>query len=173
MSLDFDRIVSTLSRHGVKYVLVGGMAAIAHGSSLPTEDVDITPSRERANLDRLAAALRELGARIRTEGEPEGVEFPCTGAFIAAMPLMLNLTTEAGDIDLTLHPSGFANGYDDLAPAAVAIDVGDDVTVHVAALDDVIASKRAANRAKDIAALPYLEALASEIARGEGPRPRA
>jgi uncharacterized protein (DUF58 family) len=166
MTLDFDRIVSTLSRHGVAYVLVGGVAAAAHGSTLPTEDVDITPSRDRANLDRLAAALRELRARIRTEAEPEGVEFPCDGAFLAATQLMLNLTTDAGDLDLTLRPSGFPNGYDALAPRAVAVDFGDDVTVQVAALDDIIASKRAADRAKDRAALPYLEALADEIARG-------
>jgi hypothetical protein len=165
MTFDFDRIVSTLARHRVAYVLVGGVAAAAHGSTLPTEDVDITPSRSRANLDRLAAALRELGARIRTEDDPEGVEFPFDGRFLAAMPLMLNLTTDAGDLDLTLQPSGFPSGYEELAPRAVAIDF-DDVIVHVAALDDVIASKRAANRTKDRAALPYLEALANEIARG-------
>lgn len=166
MSFDFDRIISTLSRHRVAYVLVGGVAAAAHGSTLPTEDVDITPARDRPNLDRLAEALRELGARIRTVAEPGGVEFPCDGAFLAAMPLMLNLTTEAGDVDLTLKPSGFPAGYDELAPRAVAVDFGHDVTVQVAALDDIIASKRAANRVKDRAALPYLGALADEIARG-------
>ena len=166
MTFDFDRIVATLARHDVAYVLVGGMAAVAHGSTLPTEDVDVTPARDRANLDRLAAALAELGARIRVEGEPAGVDFPCSGAFLAAMPMMLNLTTDAGDVDLTVQPSGFAHGYNDLAPRAVAIEVADGVTINVAALDDIIASKRAADRAKDRAALPYLEALADEIARG-------
>ena len=166
MTFDFDRIASTLARHRVAYVLVGGMGAVAHGSALPTEDVDITPSRDRANLDRLARALTELNARIRSEGEPQGVEFPCTGAFLEAMPMMLNLTTDAGDIDLTIRPSGFPQGYDELAPRAVVLDVGNDIEIHVAALDDIIASKRAANRTKDRAALPYLEALAVEIARG-------
>ena len=166
MTFDFDRIVRTLADHDVDYVLVGGMAAVAHGSTLPTEDVDITPSREPDNLDRLAAALDELGARIRTAGEPGGVDFPCTGAFLLAVPMMLNLTTEAGDVDLTIRPSGFDEGFDDLSPRAPAIDVGGGVIVRVAALDDVIASKRAAGRTKDQAALPYLEALADEIARG-------
>ena len=165
MTFDFDRIVSTLSRHRVAYVLVGGTAAVAHGSTLPTEDVDITPARGRRNLDHLADALRELGARIRMSNEPEGVEFPCDGGFLATIPLMLNLTTDAGDVDITLAPAGFAAGYDALAPRAVEVDFGG-VTVLIAALDDIITSKRAANRAKDKAALPYLEALAEEIARG-------
>lgn len=168
MTLDFDRIVATLADHQVDYVLVGGMAAVAHGSILPTEDVDITPALDQDNLDRLAAALEELGARIRTSGEPDGVDFPRTGRFLAAMPVMLNLTTDAGDVDLTLRPSGFDEGFEQLAPRSspIDLDLGVGVTVRVAALDDIIASKRAAGRAKDLAALPYLEALADEIARG-------
>lgn len=168
MSFDFDRIVSTLSRHRVAYVLVGGAAAVAHGSTLPTEDVDITPARDRSNLDHLADALRELGARIRTSNELAGVEFPCDGGFLATIQVMLNLVTDAGDVDVALAPAGFATGYDALAPRAIEVDFGEGVIVLIAALDDIIASKRAANRAKDRAALPYLEALAEEIARGRG-----
>ena len=167
MSFDPERLLQTLNRHEVAYVVVGGMAAVAHGSTLPTEDVDISPARDRANLDRLGGALRELNARIRTEHEPDGVAFPCDGAFIEAQQLMLNLTTDVGDVDLTLAPAGFPAGYDDLVARSVAIDVGDGVATRIAALDDVIASKRAAGRNKDIAALPYLDALAEEI-RGEG-----
>ena len=166
MSFDFDRIVSTLSRHGVAYVLIGGAAALAHGSTLATEDVDLTPARDQPNLDRLGDALLELQARLRTVNEPEGVEFPCNGRFIAAMPLMVNLTTIAGDIDLALAPSGFAEGYDALGAARVEVDFGNGTIVLVAALDDIITSKRTADRPKDRAALPYLEALADEIARG-------
>ena len=166
MSFDFDRIVSTLARHGVAYVLIGGAAALAHGSTLATEDVDLAPARDQRNLDRLGDALLELGARLRTANEPDGVEFPCHGRFLAAMPTMLNLTTNAGDIDLALAPSGFAEGYAALAPRAIEVDFGDGTIVLVAALDDIIASKRAADRPKDRAALPYLEALADEIARG-------
>ena len=163
MSFDPERLLHTLNRHAVAYVVVGGMAAVAHGSTLPTEDVDITPARDRANLDRLGAALRELNARIRTEGEPDGVAFPCDGAFIEAQPLMLNLTTDVGDVDLTLSPAGFPTGYDELVHRSVAIDIGDGAATRIAALDDVIASKRAAGRNKDIPALPYLDALAEEI----------
>jgi hypothetical protein len=160
-----ERVLQTLNRHQVAYVVVGGLAAVAHGSTLATEDVDITPARDRPNLDRLGAALRELNARSRTEHEPDGIAFPCDGAFIAAQTLMLNLTTDAGDVDLTLAPAGFLSGYDGLVDHSVAIDVGDGAATRIAALADVIASKRAAGRAKDLAALPYLDALAHEIER--------
>ena len=160
---DPERLLQTLNRHAVAYVVVGGMAAVAHGSTLPTEDVDITPARDRDNLDRLGAALRELNARIRTENEPDGVAFPCDGTFIATQRLMLNLITDVGDVDLTLAPTGFPAGYEELVIRSVVIDVGDGAETRIVALDDVIASKRAAGRNKDIAALPYLDALAEEI----------
>jgi hypothetical protein len=168
MTPDLDRILATLARHEVRYVMIGGLAAAAHGSTLPTEDIDVVPARDRRNLDRLAAALEELGARIRAEGEPNGVELPRSGAFLAAMGAMLNLTTDAGDVDLVLQPAGFADGHDALDARAIDVDLDLDVgvVVRVASLADIIASKRAANRPKDVAALPYLEALADEIARG-------
>jgi hypothetical protein len=165
MSYEPERLLQTLNRYGVAYVVVGGLAAVAHGSTLPTEDVDITPARDRPNLDRLGAALSELNARLRTEHEPQGVAFPCDGASIAAQPLMLNLVTDVGDVDLTLTPTGFPTGYDELVIRSVSIDVGDGKATLIAALDDVIASKRAAGRNKDLAALPYLNALAEEIRR--------
>jgi hypothetical protein len=56
----------------VRYVLIGGQAAILHGSPLTTEDVDITPQGDAENLLRLAGALTELEARIRVTSEPEG-----------------------------------------------------------------------------------------------------
>lgn len=158
-----DELLRMLNRHGVRYVVVGGTAAVAHGSPLPTEDVDVSPATDRPNLDRLAAALTEVGARIRTVRDPEGVAFPVDGGFLAALPRMLNLTTMLGDLDIVLAPAGFPDGYRDLRTRAVEIDLGDGRPTLVAALDDVIRSKRTANRTKDVAALPYLEALADEI----------
>ena len=82
-------------------------------------------------------------------GEPDGVPFP----------------VDAGDVDLTIAPSGFPNGYDDLIAGSVVVDLGDGGATRIAALRDVIASKQAAGRARDIAALPYLRALADELER--------
>lgn len=76
---------------------------------------------------------------------------------------MLNLTTDAGDLDLTISPAGFPGGYDDLVDASVEMDLGGGGSVRAAALRDVIRSKEAAGRDKDNAALPYLRALADEL----------
>ena len=159
---DPKRLLETLHANAVEFVVVGGLAAVAYGSSLPTEDLDIAPERSRRNLDRLAAALRALNAKIRT-GDDEGVEFPTDGAFIAAQPLMLNLVTDAGQLDLTMTPAAFPNGYDDLIGRAVALDLGAGKATLVASLRDVIASKEAAGRPKDQIALPYLYTLADEL----------
>jgi hypothetical protein len=72
---DPEPLLAVLERHGVAYVLVGGYAARLHGSLRPTSDVDVTPATTEENLARLAAALTELGARIRTEAEPSGLAF--------------------------------------------------------------------------------------------------
>lgn len=159
---DPKRMLEALHRHGVNFVLVGGLAAIAHGSSLLTEDADIAPERSRSNLDRLAAALRDINARIRT-GDDDGVEFPIDGAFLAAQPHMLNLLTDAGQLDLTITPAAFPRGYDDLVTDAVLLDLGAGTPTLVASLRDIIASKEAAGRPKDAAALPYLYTLADEL----------
>jgi hypothetical protein len=84
---------------------------------------------------------------------------------LAAPTTMLNLVTDLGDIDVTIAPAGFPRGYDDLIDDSIAIDLGDGVMTRIASLDDVISSKRAAARAKDLAALPYLEALQQEVER--------
>ncbi len=165
MDSDPVRVVATLHRHGVEFIVVGGLAAVAHGSPLATEDVDIAPRRDRGNFDRLAAALAELGARLRVAGEPDGVPFPIDAGFLAAQPHLLTMVTDAGDVDLTITPSGFPNGYDDLIAGSVIVDLGDGGATRIAALRDVIASKEAAGRDKDLAALPYLRALADELNR--------
>src|SRR5438477_4105058 len=111
-----------LHRHDVRFVLIGGLAATLHGSPLPTLDVDICPALDPENLRRLAAALEEMDARIRTPDAPEGVRFPHDAAFLANVQ-MLNLTTLFGDLDLSFRPSG-TDGYADLAKSVVTMRAG-------------------------------------------------
>ena len=68
-----EELLGTLERHGVRYVLIGGLAATLHGSPLRTGDADICPARDAANLERLAQALQEIDARIRTADAPGGL----------------------------------------------------------------------------------------------------
>lgn len=67
-SLDLVRLVDALRRHEVEYILVGGGAALGHGAQRPTQDLDCLPRPDAENLQRLADAMRELGARIHAEG---------------------------------------------------------------------------------------------------------
>ena len=161
MKFDPVEICAVLEAEGVEFVVLGGFAAIIHGSSLPTEDVDVIPSREWSNLERLARALKKLNAKIRTSGEP--VETNIDAGFIVNMPLMLNLVTKFGDLDLTFAPAGKLADYEAWRARARRARLREGLVVEVAALDDIIASKIAADRPKDHRALPYLESLRDQL----------
>jgi hypothetical protein len=126
----------------------------------------VVPERTDGNLARLAEALRHLGARIRTEGEPEGLEFDCSAEFFRNLPpeSIVNMTTEAGDLDVTFCPSG-TSGFADLKRDAIDIEAADRLHVMVASLEDVIRSKEAAGREKDRVAVPRLRRLLGRIQR--------
>ena len=98
-------MIAALDLHKVRYVVIGGLGAVLHGSPIVTQDADICPARDRENLDCLAAALRELKARLRVAGVPEGISFPYEGAFLSNVQL-LNLITPFGDLDLSYEPAG-------------------------------------------------------------------
>lgn len=152
-----EAMLRVLERHRVRYVVIGGIGATLHGSPLPTRDADICPAADGANLDSLAGARREMEARIRTADAPDGLAFSCDAAFLRQMKL-LNLTTRFGDLDLSFEPAG-TGGYADLCERSIDYDLGDGLVVPVAALEDIISSKEAANREKDRQALPTLRLL--------------
>ncbi len=129
-----------------------------------TEDADITPEMDRRNLDKLAAALRELNARVRSDSAPSGVPFRCDGEALAAAQTW-NFTTDAGDLDVTFTPSG-TRGYPDLRRDAAQVQLYG-VSVRIASLGDVIRSKQAANRPKDQRMLPTLREILAQR-RGGG-----
>jgi hypothetical protein len=151
--LAFERILEVLVRHEVRFLVIGAVAAIAQGSPLPTEDVDITPARDPENLERLAAALHELRATLRVEGQPEGVPFPFDATSLAGNEIW-NLRTPHGDLDVIFVPAG-TRGFDDLRRDAIVVDFGHS-RVSMASLADVIRSKEASGRPKDVSSLPAL-----------------
>lgn len=154
--LDFtpDKILDVLNRHDVDYVVIGGLAALAHGSNLPTEDVDITPDEAPSNLARLSEALTELKAEVGFGDE--ALPFAHDAESLAAAGVW-NLRTAFGDLDISMVPNG-TDGYADLVKDAVPTSILG-VIVPIASLADVIRSKQAANRPKDQRALPALRDL--------------
>ncbi len=153
---DPERLLTTLARHGVRYVLIGAVAARLQGFPRLTADADITPARDQTNLEALAAALRELDARVFTESVPEGLKFDCSAAALARSDLW-NLVTDAGRLDVAFVPSG-TTGFDDLARNAIAFRVFE-IEVHAASLEDIIRSKVAADRPQDRQDVVILRAM--------------
>ena len=152
--LNAETIVATLNKFGVKYVVIGAFAAQLHGAPIArTRDIDVTPSADAANLKRLSAALYELQARIRIANEPNGLPFEHNGPSLGRVRVW-SLTSPFGEFDISFVPSG-TEGYDDLVRRARIIDSHGE-SVPVADLDDVIRSKEAAGRPKDIVHLPIL-----------------
>jgi hypothetical protein len=167
-NFDASAIISSLNRHGVHYVVIGALAAQLQGAPIPrTRDIDITPATDTDNLQRLSNALHELNARIRTAEVPEGLPFDHDGASLSRARVW-NLTTKFGEFDLSFVPSG-TEGYDDLARHAHVIESYGHA-VPVADLDDVIRSKEAAGRPKDILHLPILLQTSQRLRRQRGQR---
>jgi hypothetical protein len=161
--LDAPSLLRALLEHDVAFVLIGGLAAVVHGSPFPTEDLDITPDASLANLANLSDALRVIGARVRTSAVEGGLPFDHDAESLAAAGVW-NLTTPYGDLDISFVPNG-TTGYDDLVKGARDTKAFG-LVVPVASLADVIRSKQAANRPKDQRVLPVLrEILASRYGR--------
>jgi len=166
VDIDPVAIIDTLNHQGVRYVVVGGIAAVLRGAAMVTFDLDITPDTERDNLESISAALIDLGAKLRTAADPAGVPFPIDPAMLAAASSW-TLVTRHGDLDLVFEPAG-TGGYADLVRDADTLRISIDPEVHapVASLADIIRSKEAAGRAKDEAVLPLLRRTQDEIDRG-------
>lgn len=153
--LDAQRILEELTRHEVDYVLVGGLAAQTHGNTRMTNDVDLIPAPDPRNLDRLAEALRALGARVLNPGHEE----LDIDAKMLPRATIWQLATPHGDIDV-LHDAPGAAPYPELRERALVISL-DEARIPVAGRDDLIRMKLARGRPidrADVAALTDPEA---------------
>jgi len=153
---DPERILQTLGKHEVRFVLIGALAARLHGFPRLTADADITPSSDPANVERLAKALKELHAKVYTESVPEGLAFDCSAATLRRAE-MWNLVTSAGRIDVAFKPAG-TEGFDDLAASAEKFKAYGIVFL-AASINDIIRSKEAAGRPRDREDVAILKAM--------------
>lgn len=143
-SLQVRELLQTLDRHGVDFIVIGGIAGWAHGSSYPTYDLDIVYARDAANLERLAAALVEIGVALR--GAPADLPF-IPDARTLENGANFTFDTEWGSFDILADAAGMRT-YE-VMRADARLDTIEGVEVRIVSLDDLIAMKRAANRPKD------------------------
>jgi uncharacterized nucleotidyltransferase DUF6036 len=139
--LDLGRLLGTLARHGVDYVVIGGVATQVHGHRRTTMDLDLTPDPASENLHRLSAALEELEAR---PSDPE----LAAGDRLALAAIVPPLITRHGQVHILKEPKG-ARDFEQLRKAALVVEL-DGVEIAIASLDDLIRMKRAAGRASDL-----------------------
>lgn len=143
-----------LTTTNVRFVVVGGVAAAAHGSQYVTNDLDVCYDAEPGNVQRLAALLASWDAYPR--GIEPGLPFFMDERQFRAQPTM-TLTTREGDIDVLRHVAGVGE-YANARDRSAEIDAFD-VRFRLLDLPSLIAAKRAANRPKDLAHLLELEAI--------------
>ncbi|MGI8425052.1 MAG: hypothetical protein ACR2FO_00260 [Actinomycetota bacterium] len=158
------KLFEVLSRHRVKYVLIGGVAAASQGSPDITQDTDICYARDEENLKRLAEALVEIEAELR--GAPSGLPFKLDAKRLR-MGGSFTFTSTAGDVDCIGTPAG-TSGYEDLARSADVVTYRNS-EIQVASIPDLIRMKKAAGRSKDLRHLETLSALEEER---EKPKPK-
>ena len=146
--LDLGRLLRALDAHGVGFVVVGGLAAIAHGSRRVTLDLDIVPDPDPANFRRLVEALAQLELREESVTDGEFQRLDPRDEVDLARSRNVSLRTGAGRLDV-LNRAKEAPPYGDLARRALRVPVAG-VEVLVAGLDDLVAMKLASARPKDL-----------------------
>ncbi len=142
--LDAERILRALAEHEVAYVLIGGLAVQTHGHVRTTNDADLIPAPDPANLARLAATLRALDARILNPGN-ETTEID---AKMLPRATIWQFATRDGGIDV-MHEVPGGRSYDELSERALSVQLGD-INVPVVGLDDLIQMKLARGRPIDL-----------------------
>jgi len=143
--LDAERILRALAENGVDYVLIGGLAVQTHGHVRTTNDADLIPAPDPANLERLAATLRSLDARVLNPGQ-EDTEID---AGMLPRATIWQFVTRDGGIDV-MHEVPGGRPYADLSKRALHVRLGE-VDVPVVDLDDLIQMKLARGRPVDLA----------------------
>lgn len=165
------RIAAAFVRRKVNFVAIGGWAVQAQGFDLgyETDDIDFTPDLGPDNLERIVEALEDLEAQTKYRGLVLDVLPDAQG--LARTPVW-TMTCPHGKFDLVFDPAGL-DGYHQLLPTAHPVSVNADgqrITVLCADLADIVKSKQAANREKDLGVLPLLRTQIAELQQQQLPR---
>jgi predicted nucleotidyltransferase len=161
----FRAVLAALRAHDVRFVLIGGLAMISHGSAYFTRDIDVHYARDAVNLSALAEALAPLRPRLR--GAPEGLPFRWDAQTLRS-GMNFTLVTDTAEVDVLGDVAGVAS-FEQVWEHSQEVELFG-VTVRVASLDDLIAMKRAAGRPKDQAHLMELQRLRSLVQESQRPQ---
>lgn len=155
---DAAELFARLHKAGVRYVVIGGFAVIAHGAQRYTKDLDICPDPDQENLTRLARLLTDLGARQAGDFAETEMPYDPTEPSALAEGGNFRLTTDLGDVDIMQWVPGIPeeHAYPVLAPAATVGDF-DGIPVTVCSIEHLRLMKRAAGRPVDVEDLSRLE----------------
>jgi predicted nucleotidyltransferase len=154
--VDLEKIVKALTGHDVDFVIVGGVAAVLHGSSYSTTDFDICYSREARNIQALIAALSPFHPRLRGKNIPGNLPFRFDAETLRR-GLNFTFTTDEGDVDLLGEIQGLG-GYAEVLKNSDQIEIFG-ASCRVMSLEDLVRAKKAAARGKDLILVKELEAL--------------
>lgn len=149
--LDITGIVRVLNNRRVEYVVIGGVAALAHDLPVPaTIDIDVTPKREQRNLQRLAAAFDDLEAALLT-ADAGGTWFPREPVENWSRYETLHLVTRLGQLDIVFSPDGAPNGFVELVGQSEVLDLGlGKARARVISISTWVELKLASGREKDL-----------------------
>ncbi len=154
---ELNGLLQRLSDAGIDFVVVGGLAAVLHGSSLVTRDLDVCASLSGTNLEKLRGALRDLHPRHRIATEQASfLENPEPGVSLQN----LYFQTDLGALDLLGSITGVGD-FDQVRESAVEVEIFGR-NVKVIGLDQLIQTKEAVGRPKDLLAAMELRAIASK-----------
>jgi hypothetical protein len=154
---NFRALLPLLVENRVRFIVIGGGAAIAHGLARLTYDVDVVYARDPENIRNMVAALRPHQPYLR--GAPPGLPF-CWDERTVRAGLNFTLTTQLGDLDLLGEVTGGGN-YEQLLPFSTELDAFG-ARCRFVTLERLIQLKRAAGRPKDLETLAELQALLEE-----------
>lgn len=154
-------ILMALADAEVDFVLIGGLAGNALGSSQATYDVDVAYSREPENLKRLAGALTAIAAELRVAdlNDPSALGFQLNSETLGR-GANFTFNTRLGPLDVLAEPAGMRS-YGELRRDSLTVEI-EDREIKVASLDHLIAMKQAAGRPKDRIMVEEYIALAEE-----------
>jgi hypothetical protein len=147
-NFDIPAIFDTLNRHGVRYLVIGGVAVQAYGHNRTTMDLDVIVAVGQGNWQPLAQALAALEADVRGPNAGKGIDV--TDPQMLGLGVAYQLTTKFGDLDVFTGLVPGAASFEELIERATLVELGG-TEFAIVGLDDLIAMKRASGRPRDLA----------------------